>query len=249
VSTRETIKRIVQRKRLDRVLDWGRFRIDTFPRRGPLAKLAYVSYQPLPWVGIDGGRRAEGSRTRWRAISEVLDRLEDVRTGMDIGANAGYFVVCLADRGIQTVAVESAPVAYRTALYVISRSGVEGACVMTLEVGPRNVDLLPSVDAVICLSVWHHIVRAHGLEGATDVLRGIWAHTRRVLFFDTGENEITREWGLPRMEPDAATWLTEYLSRTCEGSTIEHLGVHQAFDTDLLPAERNLFAVIRAPFA
>jgi hypothetical protein len=245
MSVGTLIKRVARRERLDRALDWMRFRVDTFPQSGPLSKLSYVSYQPLPWVGIDGGRRAEGSRTRWRAISDVLDRLPGLRTAMDIGANAGYFVVCLAERGFHTVAVESNPVAYRTALYAISRARANGASVMTLEVGPDNVDVLPTVDVVICLSVWHHIVRAHGFEPATEVLRGIWQHTGKVLFFDTGENEMPPSFRLPRMEPDAETWLADYLAATCEGSTVELLGKHEAFDAELRPAQRNLFAIVR----
>jgi hypothetical protein len=47
------------------------------------------------------------------------------------------------------------------------------------------------------------------------------------------------------MEPDARTWLTEFLAETCKGSEIVHLGEHDAFDADGAPARRNLFAVTR----
>ena len=50
---------------------------------------------------------------------------------------------------------------------------------------------------------------------------------------------------LPAMEPDPEAWLTNYLSESCDGSEVRHLGRHAAFDSFGNPAERNLFAVIR----
>jgi hypothetical protein len=47
------------------------------------------------------------------------------------------------------------------------------------------------------------------------------------------------------MTPDARSWLSAYLAETCEGSRVEHLGTHAAFDPSGRPVERNLFAVIR----
>ena len=47
------------------------------------------------------------------------------------------------------------------------------------------------------------------------------------------------------MTPDARSWLSAYLAETCEGSRIEHLGTHAAFDPSGRTVERNLFAVIR----
>jgi hypothetical protein len=73
----------------------------------------------------------------------------------------------------------------------------------------------------------------------------IWSRTGKVLFFDTGENEMSPEYGLPAMTPDARSWLTSYLAETCPGSRVDHLGTHKAFDPHGQPVERNLFAVIR----
>jgi hypothetical protein len=77
------------------------------------------------------------------------------------------------------------------------------------------------------------------------MLKTIWDRTGKVLFFDTGENEMTSDYGLPEMRPDSRSWLAGYLVETCEGSRIEHLGLHAAFDPAGRPVERNLFAVIR----
>lgn len=117
---------------------------------------------------------------------------------------------------------------------------------LVVEIDPGSVEILPSADVVVFLSLWHHFVRLHGLDAATAMLRSIWEHTRGVLFFDTGEDEMPEDWGLPRMEPDPETWLARFLAETCSGGTVVHLGRHAAADADGRPAERNLFAVVRA---
>ena len=141
--------------------------------------------------------------------------------------------------------VESEPSNYRTALYAARRSGPGNVGVLALEVTPQNAFTLPAADCVLCLSVWHHFVPSHGFAAATGMLEELWALTGRVLFFDTGEAEMTPDYGLPAMTPDARTWLTAYLAGTCPEGRIEHLGAHRAFAPGGEPCERNLFAVVR----
>jgi hypothetical protein len=50
----------------------------------------------------------------------------------------------------------------------------------------------------------------------------IWDRTGKVLFFDSGEDEMTPDFELPEMTPDSRSWLAGYLAETCEGSRIEH---------------------------
>ena len=237
--------RTLRRRRLDRLLDRIRFHIDTFPRRGPLARRSSIGYQPLPWVGIDGGARAAGTWSRWRAIEAELEQHADIRTALDLGANNGFFTIKLAERGVAAVAVEGLDVAYRTALYAIRKARVDNAAVLTLMLTPATIELLPDVDAVVFLSLWHHFTRAYGLDAATEMLARVWERTGRVMFFDTGENEMPREFRLPSMEPDAETWLAAFLQRVCSGATIRTLGRHSAFDAERRPAQRTLFAVVR----
>ena len=117
-------RRVLRRRSLDTALDWLRFRLDTFPRRGPLRGMNLANYQPLPWVGLSEGDRTEGTLSRWREIESVLAELPDLSTALDIGANQGFFAINLAKRGVTTVALEVNPVAYRTALYASRKAGV-----------------------------------------------------------------------------------------------------------------------------
>jgi hypothetical protein len=220
---------------VDDLLDGLRFRIDTLPNG---------LYQPVPGVPARAAR-ATGSESRWLAMLPVIERIGS-RNAVDIGACEGYFSLQLGAAGIQTIAVENEPSNYRTTLLAAKRTGADNVGVLALEVTPENAFTLPAADCVLCLSVWHHFVRSHGFDSATGMLGEIWELTRRVMFFDTGEEEMTPDYGLPAMAPDARSWLAAYLSGTCPGAVIEHLGSHRAFAPGGAPCERNLFAVIRA---
>ena len=232
---RRLAKRVVTRQGIDDVLDHVRFRIDTFP---------HGIYQPVASLPVRSATRGGGSESRWDAILPVV-RERAVESAVDIGACEGYFSIMLGEAGIPTIALEGDPSTYRTAIFAVRRSGLDDVGVLALELTPGNVVAVPAADCVLCLSVWHHFVRYHGLDTATEMLRTIWARTRKVLFFDTGESEMTPEYRLPAMTPDARSWLTDYLTETCAGSRIEHLGTHRAFDPTGRPCERNLFSVIR----
>jgi hypothetical protein len=229
------------------LVDWFRFRLDTFPRSPRFQRIVPPDHQALPWLDLPG-KRAAGSESRWRAIAPVVDQVE-ARTALDLGCNVGYFTFELARAGIATVGVESHPTFYRTALYASRRLGLPNVGILVLALAPETVDLLPAADAVLFLALWHHLVRSHGLDEATAILEAVWARTRRVLVFETGEDEMPASYGLPRMTPDSTTWLSGFLARTCEGAEVSHLGMHAAVAPDGTDCERNLFAVVRRPGA
>jgi hypothetical protein len=228
-------KRVVSREGIDNVLDHIRFRIDTFP---------HGVYQPVASLPAGRATRGGGSESRWEAILPVV-REQAVESAVDIGACEGYFSIMLGEAGIPTIALEGTPGAARTAAFAVRRSGLEDVGVLTLALTPSNVVAVPASDSTLCLSIWHHFVRYYGLDAATSMLATIWDRTHKVLFFDTGEDEMTPEYGLPKMAPDARSWLAGYLAETCPGSRVEHLGTHAAFDPSGRSVERNLFAVIR----
>jgi SAM-dependent methyltransferase len=225
----------VRRESVDGALDRLRLRLDLFP---------YRAYQPLPWLGLHSATRAHGSESRLAAIKPVVERV-GARSVLDLGSNLGWFCLSLASAGIAVVGVESDPSAYRTALLAARKSGLPNVGFLVMEIRPETVDLLPAADGTLMLSIWHHWVRAYGVDVADEIVRSIWARTRKVLLFDTGENEMPASWGLPQMKPTAKEWLAEYLKRTCAGCTVEHLGAHAAFTAEGLPCERNLFAAVR----
>ena len=223
------------RAAVDGVLDRIRFRVDTFPFR---------VYQPLPWLGIERATRGTGTVSRLEAMVPVLEA-ERVESVLDVGCNVGYYVLRLAEQGFRCVGVEDDPPAYRTALLAMRRSRLENVGLQIMHVTPVSADLLPAADATLLLSTWHHFVRSFGFEGATEIVRQVWGRTERVLFFDTGADEMGDEYGLPPLEPDPRSWIERYLREHCQLSEILHLGEHDAFSPEGRPVRRDLFAAVR----
>jgi hypothetical protein len=240
---------MLRRQPVDDLFDWVRFRIDTFPRSVAwlqpfLPELHNSTYHELPWVGVRGGWRAESSKTRWKEIAPLVEA-HGVRSVVDIGSSAGWFGFKLAERGVQTIAVERSPHGLRLGLYTRKKSGLDDVSFLAMMVAPSTVEQLPGADCVLLLSVWHHFVREWGVEAATGMLEVIWRKTGTLLFFETGEDEMPSSWQLPAMLPDARSWLTEYLAEACPGASIQHLGLHDALGPENEPCRRNLFVLVR----
>ncbi|WP_217240994.1 hypothetical protein [Streptomyces sp. AC555_RSS877] len=231
--------RLMRRARrvVDDAIDLVRLRLDALPDG---------IYQPVPGLPVRKAKRAVGTGSRWAAMEPVIERL-GVESAMDVGANVGYFPIKLAGRGIPAVALDSDPKNVRTATTAVRRNHLDNVAVMSLELRADTLALLPTTDCTIVLSLWHHLVRAEGFDTATHLLHELWARTGKVMFFDTGEDEMPEWFGLPRMVPTPDAWLSDYLQKTCAGGRVEHLGRHRAFDAAGLPTDRALFAVIREP--
>jgi len=127
-------------------------------------KGARKSYQP---VGI-GRRRARGVRdakTRWEAIAPVLRRY-DVKSVLDIGCAEGYFVRRAASElGCFAIGVEASDRGTLGALALL-QARAERTGLMRAFVTEAELRRWPQFDAVICMSVVHHIARAYDLEAA-----------------------------------------------------------------------------------
>lgn len=223
------------RRKFDDAIDLVRVKLDALPDG---------VYQPVPGVPVRKAKRSIGTESRWAAMEPVVERL-GVGSAMDVGANVGYFPIRLAQRGIPSVVLESDLKCVRTATTAVRRNHLDNVAVTYLEFRPDTLALLPATDCTLLLSLWHHLVRELGLDTATDLLQGLWTRTGKVMFFDSGEDEMPESFGLPPMLPTPDAWLSEYLRKNCAGGRVEHLGRHRAFDADGLPTDRALFAVIR----
>jgi hypothetical protein len=155
----------------------------------------------------------------------------------------------MGERGIPAMGVDLDPRWLRVAEHAAERAGIKNVAFCRLEVDIDTIALLPHVDAVILLSVWHHWVWSFGLDGATELLAALWDRAGKVMFFETGEAEMPPEFGLPAMGDRPEGWLADYLTATCASSTVTTLGTFKAFGVEgnetRNVAYRNLFAVTR----
>jgi len=205
-------------------------------------------YQPLPSLGIEAAERATGSIERWAAIRKCIADLP-ISTAMDIGSNAGYFSFALADEGVLTLGIEMDRRLLRIALHAAKKINSNRVGFCHLKIDHRTVELLPTVDLTLLLSVWHHWVRYYGVEQATEILAKVWQRCSRMLVFETGEEEMPPEYGLPEMKPSAKEWIENYLSEFCPSAEIHHLGLFKAFapggGEKRSVVYRNLFGLYR----
>jgi len=227
------------RANFQKVIDEVQFQYDVFPRS---------DYQPLPWIGINQAQRGEGTNARWKAIETSLTGLS-IHSGMDIGCNLGYFCFALAQKGIPMLGVDMDSRYIRVAQYASAKIGLSTVGLCQMMINTETVALLPNVDLTLILSVWHHWVRSYGLDKASQILSALWNKTEQVLFFETGETEMSSDFGLPAMGDSSRKWVEDYLKTNCAGANITHLGQFKAFaplgDENRNVVYRNLFKITR----
>jgi hypothetical protein len=220
---------------VDRVLERIHFELDRRPG---------LDYQPLPWLGVARADRDAGVASRWEAMQSSLETLK-IGSAVDLGCNVGYYPISLGFAGVSAIGVEPDPKLFRIFHYAIRRLRLDHVGALDLKITPDTVGMLPNGDLTIFLAVWHHLVRAYGLDEASRMLRLIWQHTNKAMAFETGESEMPRSYGLPDFGPDPAAWISRFLGEQCAGGTVTHLGRHDAFDPKRRPCRRNLFLVVR----
>lgn len=167
------------------------------------------------------------------------------RSLVDIGCDVGWFVFTAALKGLTAVGIEREPRAYRLFLYTRQKLNLDGVGLLIADLSPATKTVLPNADCYLFLSVWHHLVRYYGMEGATELLQAVWKRTERVMFFETGEREMPERFRLPEFTPSPQEWIHKYLIEHLKGAKVTHLGRHAAFAPDGSSRPRNLFAAIR----
>jgi hypothetical protein len=205
-------------------------------------------YQPLPWIGLNKAKRGEGTKSRWTIIEASLAG-QSISSGMDIGCNMGYFCFSLADKGIPMLGIDVDRRYIRIAEYASRKIGLQRVGFSQMAITKETVCLLPQTDLVLLLSVWHHWVKMYGLPEASQILAALWERCGKVLFFETGEAEMTADFGLQMMGDSPQKWLETYLKTTCTGSDVECVGMSKAFaplgNETRNVAYRNLFKITR----
>lgn len=227
------------RTSLQHVIDEFQFRFDLFPAG---------DYQPLPWLGLHKAKRGTGTNDRWNAIWDSIKN-DPITSGMDIGCNMGFFCFSLAEKEIAMLGIDLDPRYIRIASYAAKRIAMPRVAFSLMAVELQTMPLLPRTDLVLLLSVWHHWVKIYGLETASQMLAALWEKCEKVLFFETGELEMTTDFCLSVMGESPREWLQTYLEQTCPNSMVEHLGQFKAFapngNEERNVAYRNLFKVTR----
>jgi hypothetical protein len=196
---------------------WARRATMRFALRRAFAIMAFgrKSYQPVQI----GGRSEASTREfeeRWTAVRRVLEEYQ-ARNLLDIGSAEGVLVRrAAAELGCFAIGVEGTD---RLVLGELARlhDDVERTSVVRAMLTAADIMRLPRFDIVTCLSVVHHVIRLHGMEGGRDFLRALAARTERAIIFEMGTSEEKAGgWrsGLPDM-PEGQDAFVRNLLESC----------------------------------
>lgn len=155
-------------------------------------------------VVIERGERPCGDR--FAAIADYLTTV-DPKTGLDLGANLGYFSMRLADRFGTTVdAVEST---HADRLQeIVDENGDERVRVVRQNITVEFLESLPEYDVILALSVLHHLDIPY-----VDALSLLCRASRHVIIeLATEPNACGQRQVAGQFIPDGAVMLGEFPS-------------------------------------
>jgi hypothetical protein len=189
-------------------------------------------YQPLPWVGITHASiRGKATYERWDGIKKTIPK--EAKSLKDIGCCVGFFCHSATEElNLFSLGIDSDARFIRIARHVASQFfSSKNETFLEMQITPHNISMLPVTDVTILFSIWHHWVFDFGLESATQMLQDTWAKTNLIMYFESGEEEIEREFNID-FKGNAKLWLRNYLETQLKESQIEIVGEFQAGSYD-----------------
>ena len=186
---------------------------------------------------------SRGSKGRLQSIFSAID-INSSHSVIDIGSNHGFFSISLAKCGAFVLALEK-----NTPEYLYSTSLASSSSLQNISFYRMNVDLallqsLPTVDIILCLSIFHHWVKQYGKDHALDMLRCACSKANTAFIFDSGQpEEYGTQWPnyLEFMKPSGPEWIHSFLS-SLGFVDVRCLG---EFPTTISSVNRSLFIAFR----
>jgi tetratricopeptide (TPR) repeat protein len=133
-----------------------------------------------PGLGYQSGARWEGVKDNIAMISNYLST--QARTGIDLGCNQGLLTLALADLGVKVTGYEKQNCYLKDALQIAKTSHIPVKFVQQ-DVGLSDIEALPEVDVILCLSVHHQLVNYYNLEFANTMLKALAKKAQQQFFF------------------------------------------------------------------
>jgi len=195
---------------------------------------AVVNYQPM--LGSSFSKRL--CRDRLQVIKE---NISDGNLCLDIGCNTGYFSSNISKLGIFTIGMDSE---LKNIIVARSQYSAPNLIFMQFELNKNSVQLLPSVDIILFLSVFHHLVKDYGKNDAVIILKTLASKCNKCFFFETGQpDEIGTKWArMMEFLGETNTWVNKLFIEECKFREVRYLG---KFKTFLTATKRKLFAAFR----
>ena len=182
---------------------------------GAVQRLHLRSYEVYQSVvtpsGTTGGVRE--CEVRWNAIAPVLAATGS-RSLVDLGCSEGYYVLRAARAGLPfSIGVDFDQRRMFTCTNQFVLCDLQNAGFLMAPVDEALLEGLPKFDAVIFLSVIHHMMYQQGVEYAQRILRMVASRTGKVCFFEMGQSDEHKEsWAkkMPDMGKDPHEWVRRF---------------------------------------
>jgi O-antigen chain-terminating methyltransferase len=179
---------------------------------------------------------------RWAAIEKVLESTGALSL-VDLGCSEGYYVIQSARKGLPfCVGVDFDQRRMFTCTNQVILNDLPKAGFMMGSVSPDFIDAIPRFDAVIFLSVLHHLLYQQGLDYCKDILKRLHEKTGKVMLFEMGQSDEKKEsWAtqVPDMGPDPHEWIVNLLLE-CGWSKAEKIALAPSYGGEV---DRAVFAV------
>ena len=219
---------------------FGNFNI--FDRvRLKLIHVFYSNYHPIDILSDENNSKRN-----------VLDRYQSIRSNiegvncLDIGCQSGFFSLRLANEGYWVTGLDRDNIILDKANLVKKKFSIDNASFVKYSIDTTSVSLLQNFDNILYLSIHHHMIKVHGFQKATEILRELCKKTNYKLFFDFpypdayANNELFSE--IPDMGSDPDSWIKDYLL-SVGFREVHSIGV---FSHNLKKYEkRNLFMAVK----
>jgi SAM-dependent methyltransferase len=202
-----------------------------------VAKAGGRPYEPVEI----GGRRfanVRDSDERWQAVAAVL-RQHHVANVLDVGCAEGWFVRRAAtDCNCFAIGIEATDVSIVGELSRLYDRAPRMATIRAF-MTPDELRNLPKFDAVICMSVVHHVFRAFGMASAEQFVKALASRVDKVLIFEIGTADES-SWTpfLPDQSRGQEAFVRDFLER-CGLRNVRVIAKSAAYHREV---ERLLFA-------
>lgn len=123
---------------------------------------------------------------------------------------------------------------------------VERVATIKARLTPQDIRALPRFDAVLCLSVVHHVIRKDGISVAEEFINALSSRAGKVVVFEMGtsdEGGLSWSGQLPDMPKGQDAFVTALLERSGLVN-IRRIGASEAFHGS---AQRLLYTAEPAP--
>jgi cyclopropane fatty-acyl-phospholipid synthase-like methyltransferase len=195
---------------------------------------SYPNYQPI----FKGGSLKQGSDRncldRWELIKkEIVDH--NAKSFLDLGSAEGFYVLQAAKEcGCVSLGVDAdvRRLAVADNQLILEKIGSAGFFYGLID--EEFLEKIPSFDAVIFMSVMHHIMYSKGEEYSRKILKKIRSRVNKFLIFEMGQSdELKNKWAkrLPDMGGDPHKWIADFIL-SCGFSKVEKIGESDSYQKD-----------------